>query len=103
MPSSLVPNSRHAPVSVAGVRDRKSTRLNSSHTVISYAVFCLKKKKNHRVGTAEQTPLVALDQTILETVARPKPDVGVLFAQTPAPVDDEKHARSQPAPHHRHR
>ena len=27
------------------VTDRKSTRLNSSHTVISYAVFCLKKKK----------------------------------------------------------
>src|SRR5256885_8269774 len=27
-------------------RDRKSTRLNSSHLVISYAVFCLKKKKN---------------------------------------------------------
>src|SRR5437588_1796043 len=30
---------------VRGERDRKSTRLNSSHTVISYAVFCLKKKK----------------------------------------------------------
>src|SRR5438034_11046700 len=30
---------------VAAGRDRKSTRLNSSHTVISYAVFCLKKKK----------------------------------------------------------
>src|SRR5256885_15886450 len=29
----------------AGPRDRKSTRLNSSHLVISYAVFCLKKKK----------------------------------------------------------
>src|SRR5260221_606827 len=29
-------------------RDRKSTRLNSSHTVISYAVFCLKKKKSFR-------------------------------------------------------
>src|SRR5258708_29012940 len=28
----------------AGVRDRKSTRLNSSHQIISYAVFCLKKK-----------------------------------------------------------
>src|SRR5260221_10967797 len=28
--------------------DRKSTRLNSSHTVISYAVFCLKKKKKNR-------------------------------------------------------
>src|SRR5688572_31689149 len=29
-----------------GGRDRKSTRLNSSHSQISYAVFCLKKKKN---------------------------------------------------------
>src|SRR2546426_1230826 len=28
--------------------DRKSTRLNSSHLVISYAVFCLKKKKQYR-------------------------------------------------------
>src|SRR2546426_9702003 len=32
-----------------GARDRKSTRLNSSHLVISYAVFCLKKKKKDRV------------------------------------------------------
>src|SRR5438034_7430402 len=32
-------------------QDRKSTRLNSSHTVISYAVFCLKKKNNGRGGT----------------------------------------------------
>src|SRR2546422_7875684 len=31
-------------------RDRKSTRLNSSHGYISYAVFCLKKKKNSRPG-----------------------------------------------------
>src|SRR5205807_10127208 len=30
---------------VVSARDRKSTRLNSSHLVISYAVFCLKKKK----------------------------------------------------------
>src|SRR5258708_24519369 len=29
------------------VLDRKSTRLNSSHQIISYAVFCLKKKKTH--------------------------------------------------------
>src|SRR5260221_12958808 len=29
--------------------DRKSTRLNSSHTVISYAVFCLKKKKKNKI------------------------------------------------------
>src|SRR3989454_6715309 len=32
---------------VTGLLDRKSTRLNSSHLVISYAVFCLKKKKKH--------------------------------------------------------
>src|SRR5688572_7783626 len=32
-----------------GMRDRKSTRLNSSHSQISYAVFCLKKKKKKRV------------------------------------------------------
>src|SRR2546428_10228809 len=31
---------------VEAIRDRKSTRLNSSHDQISYAVFCLKKKKN---------------------------------------------------------
>src|SRR2546430_12996672 len=31
----------------ASTRDRKSTRLNSSHSQISYAVFCLKKKKQH--------------------------------------------------------
>src|SRR5947207_10832231 len=37
-------------------RDRKSTRLNSSHTVISYAVFCLKKKKKKkRRKTLENT------------------------------------------------
>src|SRR5256885_11165044 len=35
----------HALLSRAGAGDRKSTRLNSSHLVISYAVFCLKKKK----------------------------------------------------------
>src|SRR5260221_4559181 len=33
--------------------DRKSTRLNSSHTVISYAVFCLKKKNTHCVCGAD--------------------------------------------------
>src|SRR6516164_11219651 len=41
-----------------GQRDRKSTRLNSSHSSISYAVFCLKKKKNiHRGSHAKkETP-----------------------------------------------
>src|SRR6202790_5765932 len=35
------------------VTDRKSTRLNSSHYNISYAVFCLKKKKKHRTRRKE--------------------------------------------------
>src|SRR5438876_4517410 len=34
-----------APIPIVGIVDRKSTRLNSSHPSISYAVFCLKKKK----------------------------------------------------------
>src|SRR5258708_10752287 len=34
--------------------DRKSTRLNSSHQIISYAVFCLKKKKIHNVFVSYQ-------------------------------------------------
>src|SRR2546426_8036822 len=37
----------------ASARDRKSTRLNSSHLVISYAVFCLKKKNNSKHGTTD--------------------------------------------------
>src|SRR3989454_4870328 len=36
------------PKDLNAVRDRKSTRLNSSHLVISYAVFCLKKKKKNK-------------------------------------------------------
>src|SRR5256885_12237754 len=40
-PPAAISQLRHA-------RDRKSTRLNSSHLVISYAVFCLKKKNNQR-------------------------------------------------------
>src|SRR5947207_9489920 len=41
--------------------DRKSTRLNSSHTVISYAVFCLKKKKTtlRSSSTLQQKPKVS--------------------------------------------
>src|SRR5438034_2163490 len=47
-----------AAVLLRDVVDRKSTRLNSSHTVISYAVFCLKKKKKkeyteHRLQRTE--------------------------------------------------
>src|SRR5215510_15687468 len=45
-------------------RDRKSTRLNSSHVAISYAVFCLKKKKIEQIlarMTSVQIPAVSSD------------------------------------------
>src|SRR5207302_10124186 len=61
--AARVPRSRRRPGREAGVRlaarsvldvqgsgeDRKSTRLNSSHVKISYAVFCLKKKKKKKI------------------------------------------------------
>src|SRR5256886_4373744 len=37
----------HTTLGISSGRDRKSTRLNSSHSQISYAVFCLKKKKKN--------------------------------------------------------
>src|SRR2546422_6180182 len=45
---STLERHRH-PHAVVVIRDRKSTRLNSSHGYISYAVFCLKKKKKSRL------------------------------------------------------
>src|SRR5712664_3309189 len=47
------------PVPLSPVRDRKSTRLNSSHDQISYAVFCLKNKKR-----IEKRDLVAKDDLV---------------------------------------
>src|SRR3989454_2412265 len=56
-------------------RDRKSTRLNSSHLVISYAVFCLKKKKKHQSKTnglmSHNIHYTALDRSYQTT----RPDV----------------------------
>src|SRR2546427_4707051 len=42
------------------IPDRKSTRLNSSHSQISYAVFCLKKKKNNNNITVTQLYKISL-------------------------------------------
>src|SRR5207248_9927600 len=45
------PRSTVVPVIVVPKSDRKSTRLNSSHRTISYAVFCLKKKKKRKTNS----------------------------------------------------
>src|SRR2546430_4062468 len=42
-------------IEFADFEDRKSTRLNSSHSQISYAVFCLKKKKNNNIAGVDNT------------------------------------------------
>src|ERR1022692_1773682 len=55
--------------------DRKSTRLNSSHLVISYAVFCLKKKKKKKKTRATQAPVqiqgAAMQDTLPDTHSEP--------------------------------
>src|SRR3989442_2675483 len=64
--SLRIDNRRHELLRIAGIvqevrRDRKSTRLNSSHVRISYAVFCLKKKKKtvqpHELHTSVVTQM----------------------------------------------
>src|SRR2546422_8318555 len=45
------------PITTASPKDRKSTRLNSSHGYISYAVFCLKKKKKKTTDNQHKTDL----------------------------------------------
>src|SRR2546427_6703300 len=47
--SKLAPPTSAPSISFFFIRDRKSTRLNSSHSQISYAVFCLKKKKKRQI------------------------------------------------------
>src|SRR5256885_11108923 len=57
---------RRAGSRLGGRRDRKSTRLNSSHLVISYAVFCLKKKKKRQTEADLHIEVIthdALDDT----------------------------------------
>src|SRR5436309_6735392 len=55
-------------------QDRKSTRLNSSHVKISYAVFCLKKKKHHhfrQVEGANAEPLLPQPPAHIQPDASP--------------------------------
>src|SRR2546427_7925494 len=65
-----IPPSRQPPTAVGAATpplptpDRKSTRLNSSHSQISYAVFCLKKKKKDYLTTEK-----SLKQSLQELVA----------------------------------
>src|SRR5947207_8241086 len=55
------------------VADRKSTRLNSSHTVTSYAVFCLKKKREELQDDARKQQLTAREHGSVESRRRVVP------------------------------
>src|SRR3989442_1663812 len=63
------------------VIDRKSTRLNSSHVRISYAVFCLKKKKKDVISTHQRQqradPLLIKDRDVVQTSAHKRREVAV--------------------------
>src|SRR3712207_7647430 len=52
--SHICPGSRRPRRSAGRLADRKSTRLNSSHANISYAVFCLKKKKTRSLAMTHE-------------------------------------------------
>src|SRR2546422_7819341 len=55
-------------VAPAPVRDRKSTRLNSSHGYISYAVFCLKKKKKPKTQPLKTHPGLSGSSTLIQSI-----------------------------------
>src|SRR5256886_10764559 len=71
-------------------RDRKSTRLNSSHSQISYAVFCLKKKIALEVAELVHTATLH---------RRPRPYLANGTAQPRISVDDSEHRRAQATGH----
>src|SRR5438105_8477050 len=56
---------------VAAAQDRKSTRLNSSHEWISYAVFCLKKKKKTKKRKTQRQHGPTESRSVQRTQARP--------------------------------
>src|SRR2546430_12549384 len=66
---------------VSASRDRKSTRLNFSHSQISYAVFCLKKKKDVNSQTsALQLPCFDPQSQLTESVPPPNHNTAQFFA-----------------------
>ena len=73
---------QHETLSGTGLIDRKSTRLNSSHGYISYAVFCLKKKKETNKNKKKKKTITGFNSPAnhLET-----------YADTAAATDQKQH------------
>src|SRR2546429_4006390 len=88
--AGLIYSSNSNPVTF-GRRDRKSTRLNSSHGYISYAVFCLKKKKpRHQYPSAKFAPVSRPFYALLAIVIAQARDVH--FGALPDKVSTALHS-----------
>src|SRR2546429_3995496 len=88
---SLIPRCREKPLR----RDRKSTRLNSSHGYISYAVFCLKKKK-------KKQPHISILNThslIPRQTDRHRSSIPAALSTTEAHPPNTQAPQSPPAPY----
>src|SRR5256886_2948763 len=80
---SQAPSLTEAPDSNADL-DRKSTRLNSSHSQISYAVFCLKKKKKTTDGVSMSVKnLLIEDATTNSNLIRPDTSIHATYEELP--------------------
>src|SRR5258708_9402156 len=64
------------------IQDRKSTRLNSSHQIISYAVFCLKKKNTHSITSTSPTPTITCGRLFTKCETAPKPPGTIIVKST---------------------
>src|SRR5256885_3733967 len=82
--------------------DRKSTRLNSSHLVISYAVFCLKKKKKDMLTTDQpattdhEAPVSLVEPCLHHINAAPHPCARHLITPDPLDLRPGEHAPQPP-------
>src|SRR2546422_4738566 len=83
---------------VEGKRDRKSTRLNSSHGYISYAVFCLKKKKKKKEIARPDDSTRYPGERGTQTPERPTGENSQKHGAHPNPSSSEHQAKSVHVP-----
>src|SRR3712207_7276959 len=94
MQADIPPLGRH--LFTVRATDRKSTRLNSSHANISYAVFCLKKKKTSRQQNRTVTPPSRLTPPH-RTSPSPYTRITKAYTHVLSPLPTPPHSHSPPA------
>src|SRR5256885_77786 len=81
------------PILILTARDRKSTRLNSSHLVISYAAFCLKKKKLTKMQLDNQKEIAEMQNETQKEIA------GIQSATSRQNTKDQAYAQNEMLPY----